>query len=229
MEKCPDIMVLEQALLQPENDPTRLHVQQCGKCQALLSSLKAFTLDEPLPGDEVVPGLQTENMDQVKEQLDNFLEMNLGNRSSETAVSIEPRKSRFMPQTWMGMAAALMAVIGLWTVLPTLRDMGQNQPVLRGEETIQTAKLELVSANLDLDGSLMLVWQPLAGATSYVIVFWSDELEEYSRLDAVIETTLKIPHDFLPDPQNSAYFSILAMHGKKQEMARSALMEIPAP
>ncbi len=227
MEKCPDIMVLEEALLLTEDDPTRLHVQQCGKCQALLSSLKAFTLDEPLPGDEDVPGLQTENMDQVKKKLAGFLEMTLGNRSSETVVSIEPRKSRFIPQAWMGMAAALVAVIGLWTALPTLRDMGQNQPVLRGEETIQTAKLEMVSASRDKDGSLMLVWQPLAGATSYVMVFWNDEFEEFSRLDPVIETTLKISQDSLPDPQKSAYFSILAMGGKQRELARSALMEIP--
>ncbi len=222
-------MVLEQTLVLPEDDPARLHVQQCGKCQALLSSLKTFTLDEPLPGDEKVPGLQSENMDQVKEQLNDFLEMNLGGHSSESVVSIESRKSRFMPQAWMGVAAALVAVIGIWTAMPTLRDMGQSQPVLRGEKIIQTTKLEMVSASRNEDGSLMLAWQPLAGATSYVVVFWSDKLEEHSRLEEVIETTLKIPHNSLPNPRNSTYFSILAMSGKKREMARSALMEIPVP
>ena len=54
----------------------------------------------------------------------------------------------------------------------------------------------------------------------------TDELEEFSRLKPVEETTLKISPGLIPDAQKALYFSILGMNGEK-EIARSSLMEIP--
>ncbi len=226
MIKCPDIIDLESALGLPEDDPIRQHVQQCGQCQALLQSLVAFDHDGPLPGDEDVPGLQPENMVQAEGQLADFLSRQINSVQPVSVVSFPRTRSRKGLQPWMGIAAALVAVIGLWAVTPTLHEMGESKPVLRGSEVLQTNKLEVVSMSWDKDGSLVLVWQVFAEADSYVVVFWNDELKEYSRLEPVKKTTITISPKLLPPVEKAGYYSILAIKGKK-EITRSSLLEIP--
>jgi len=113
---------------------------------------------------------------------------------------VEREKHGFLRMSWLRPAFAV-AAIALVAAAVWWQPWQSEEPVLRGIDRTATAPLALEAPETEED-TLVLSWAAFEDADTYEVRFYSDELEEITRLEATGSTlTLTrddIPGDFAP-------------------------------
>jgi len=219
--QCPELWELDESRAHPATHPVRLHLEQCSRCQTSLLAMDSFLNEDDLATDLKLESLQPENLERADAQLSRFIE-NLTDKPSR----------RPYPQWFMGMAAVLIAGIGLWMTVPMMQEMRtpsmiQESPVMRGEEVATPGKqLVLISAQRLTNGDLRLKWNPANDGSAYQVVFWNDELMEFLRLPETVETSKLIGRDLVPTPEEGRYYCVFVLRDGKEQF-RSKMKEVP--
>ncbi len=178
-EQC--IPVEELATLKENpGDPRLAHLKNCPRCRALFSGYDRFMACDPELADS-----------DAEAELMTALEAELSGSSESTLV--EPG---FLEKLWIGVwlrpaLGGIALLLALWFLLP----IGEQKPVdpsgrLREQEN-PTADFHMEAVEVD-GGGLRLSRQSLAGASTYRVRLYKEDLSPLAIRSAGIDTVLVI-------------------------------------
>ena len=221
VQDCIDIEKIADILELPEDDPRHIHLEECPRCSSALLAYRAFLKAEAVPGADP---------SDAEARLSEFIQSKIDNASSvETVdedilrapVTVEsPERPGFLASivralffrpAWI-MAALVLTAAGLLLWQPWIED----KPVLRGTSpAVETgSSLDLATPQLQDDGSLRLAWSPMAGADSYQVYIYDQDLTELIRLAPVSEPTIDLRRSMLPSgASESLLWRVIALDG----------------
>ena len=234
VQKCINIEKIPEILELPADDPRRIHLEECPRCSSALLIYRAFLKAEVVPGA---------NPSDAETRLSTFIQSKIDSTSSVTAANgnisgtpvteetpgrkeflISIARALFLRPTWITAALVLIAAGLLWWQ-PWIVD----KPVLRGTSlAVETRNsLALATPQPQDDGSLRLAWQPFAGADSYQVYIYYQDLTELIRLAPVSEPTIDLRHSMLPSgaPENLLWSVIALDRGDKIAASPPALLK----
>jgi hypothetical protein len=182
----------------PAGDPRRAHLNACPRCRARLATYLEFV--------EAPPAVSGPQREEALARLGAALDREILGRARTTARSFPAHRrrpwldgrallgERGLPAGALA-AAALLAVIGLTVLRVQERPPGV---VLRAQHGRGGTELpETVAGHLEDDGSLLLRWRPVAGATAYRVELLDGELALLAAFEAGADTQRVIPADAL--------------------------------
>ena len=233
-QKCIDIEKIPEILELPVDDPRRIHLEECPRCGSALLIYRAFLKAEAVPGA---------NPSDAEARLSAFIKSKIDSTSSVTAaksnISVAPvtieaperpdflasiARTLFLRPAWITVALILIAAGLLWRQ-PWIVD----KPVLRGTSpAVETGNsLDLDTPQLQDNGSIRLAWQPFAGADSYQVYIYYQDLTELIRLAPVSEPTIDLQRSMLPSgAPESLLWSVIALDmGDKIAASPPALLK----
>lgn len=207
-ERCfsPD-EIGEIAALAP-GSPERIHVESCPRCRALMLTYLEFLQDRSAPDGADLGDAETRLRAAYREV--SLLKDAPGARfPGATLAGMIRHRSRGARWAWVfaPAAAAVLLVLGIDTGLDILRkhsgaDELRSPTIPHGATTPST--IELLEPRARGEDGLELRWRAAAGASSYEIVLFGEDLRDLARLGPFPDTTcvirlLDLPDEMPPD------------------------------
>ncbi len=162
----------------PRDDRRLLHLEDCPRCRALLSTYREFVEPATIPDVADVADVAAANA-----RLSAALRQEIGGGDSDTRVA------RFLGVLLRPAWRPALVIAGVLIVLllvpdrSGLRDDGDSITTRRiGVD--ETASLELRPVEILSDGRIRLSWGGSSEAEAYRVVIYSMSLEEMARFDA---------------------------------------------
>lgn len=221
VQKCIDIEKIAEILELPVDDPRRIHLEECPRCGSALLIYRAFLKAEAVPGA---------NPSDAEARLSAFIQSKIDSTSLVTAtngnisgapVTVEaPERKGFLASVtgalFLRPACITVALVLIAAGLLWRQPWIVDKPVLRGTSpAVETGNsLDLATPQLQDNGSVRLAWQPFAGADSYQVCIYDQDLTELIRLAPVSEPTIDLRRSMLPSgAPESLLWSVIALDG----------------
>ena len=177
------------------DDPRRIHVDGCPRCQAVMKSFVAFMDPADVPG--------AADLADAHARLSDALDREIG-----TGAKVVRPGSGFWTPFRVRMIAAVAAVLVVAVGLSVFRagpdGLAPGEPVLRGVGA-PAVPFRVETIPLESDG-FQLRWPGVAEATGYRVVVYGEDLLEITGFDVGLETTFK----FEP-PIGAAFCRVIAL------------------
>jgi hypothetical protein len=195
-DHCVDVEEIEELLALSDDDPRRRHLDECPRCNAILTSYLAF-----LEADDAAGAAPAD----AESRLAGFLETVTGHspaRPTETVPGNDGFISKltralFLRPVWAAAAMVVVTAGVLWwspwsQQERVLRDAPQGVP---GTGT----PLDLHTPQIQPGGVVLLTWEPLEGADAYQVRLYGEDLAEIVRFQPTGEPSLSVDRSMLPE------------------------------
>lgn len=230
---CLSLSDLLERDLWPADDPRRVHLEQCPRCQGLLLSYEAFVQPPDIP--------EGADLDDARARLTtDFRGLKTGRPAPVRTSGPQPAETRaglfdtFMgflvrPAFRFGLGAAVVVLllIGLPQVIRSPR-YDPDSRVLRNSE--QTADLRGITTTIPQRQAdrVLLRWQTTDEVDAYQVLFFDSGLTEIARFDAGLDTQLVLALDGLPVPSaewDTLFWRVSGRRGA-DEVVHSQMMSL---
>jgi hypothetical protein len=230
--RCLTIEQLDRAGAWPDDDPRRLHIDNCPRCRALLASYRAFVEPSDAP-----PGADPAA---AKRALAATL-AHVIMRDPGSAPRFEALRGRVdargrWARWWDGpilrpalaLAAGIMLTIGALE-LADLREPSAPDGVLRGEPGAESAVVINATLEFDSAGTAHIRWDPLSIADAYRVVVFDATLQKVTDWEVGSATALAVDlrTDTRFSPRQGPLFWAVVASQNGDEIARSRLENLP--
>lgn len=230
-DKCYSIEELAEIGALEADHPLRLHLETCARCRARFRTYVEF-----LEAPPAVTGRQREEaMERLGAALDREIRATAARRAHAVAERPRPRREwrPFLERFWQPAGALVAATLVIAVGLGLLKGERERDGIVLRSDQGSTARaaLEPVPAEIRADGSVVLAWSRLAGATAHRIEILGPELDLLGTLEAGPDTVLVVPSRrlsrILPSPGAYAWTVTALDGGDVLERSRPATLTIP--
>ncbi|MCP4548831.1 MAG: hypothetical protein GY835_20435 [bacterium] len=214
MAGCLSIEEIERALTALDDDPHRLHLEECPRCAALAAELRVFLDSDDSHDTDLPPGSNTDDADA---RLSSFVAGEILAGRSQEIEKGETTRNRFSlsnvarlsdRRTGALLVAAvlLLLVFGFYQIREHWGTSSDR--VMRGEDEMADYGLLL---EVKPDGSCSFSWHEVTGAQSYLLLVYAEDLSELGRYNCGNVTNIGFESAGEILPEGAAFWRIIGI------------------
>ncbi|NOT33522.1 MAG: hypothetical protein HOP12_05045 [Candidatus Eisenbacteria bacterium] len=209
----------------PVDDPRRVHVAACARCQARLETYEEFLAERPLPVGADPAAARAHLRDVIHAQLSPRAP------HRERSTTSRPAWTR-----WLGMSQPVLATVAV-LIVAALIVLGGRLPVfrsepevLRGVDGTSAGEVTLISARVAPNGTLTLDWRSVSGADEYRLRALDVGLVPVATLPAGSDTSASFDVTRArSDSLAGARYVVVVAFSSGREIADSRPIPLPLP